>query len=103
MATDSNASDPASTPDAEAARSLEDATVAEEFVIRNEFAYVVIRKVISRAGERMQITSPFFQTTVFLDALDLEGLSWQKPDFFSRALQGSQGPVEDEEELPPSN
>lgn len=67
--------------------------VAGEFSIRNEFATVTVRKVVSRNGERLQITSPFFNSTVLLDALQVEGLTWQEPEFFSFLLRGSIGPV----------
>ena len=67
--------------------------IVSEIVIANEFASVLLRKITTRNGERLEISSPYFGSAVRLDALQLEGLSWQDKEFFSEALRGSRGPV----------
>lgn len=59
-----------------------------EFVIGNEFAHVVVRKVYTRNGERLEIESPFFGSAIRLDALHLEGISWQETEVLSQFLKG---------------
>ncbi|MFQ6330067.1 hypothetical protein ACLMAL_28560 [Nocardia sp. CWNU-33] len=67
-----------------------------ELSISNEFAHVIVRKVHTRNGERLEIESPHFGTSVRLDALQLEGISWQPTEVFSGFLQGSRGPLRGE-------
>ena len=64
-----------------------------EMTLANEFASVIVRKLATRNGERLEITSQYFGSSTRLDALQLEGLSWQDTEFFSQALRGSRGPV----------
>lgn len=60
--------------------------------IANEFAEVVIRKVLTRNGERCEIEAPRSGRRVQLDAMILESLAGQDPDAFSRFLaQQSEG------------
>ncbi len=54
--------------------------------IANEFAAVQVRKVRTRNGERLEIASTRLGHSVRLDALELESLTWQSPDFFSQLL-----------------
>ncbi|HZR99804.1 MAG TPA: dihydrodiol dehydrogenase [Chloroflexota bacterium] len=56
-------------------------------VIANEFATVTIEKVATRNGERLRISSPRLNTSIELDALALESLTWQPPETFSRFLE----------------
>ena len=56
-------------------------------VIGNEFATVTVEKVATRNGERLRIHSPRLNTSVELDALALESLTWQPPETFSRFLE----------------
>lgn len=54
--------------------------------IANEFAEVVIRKVLTRNGERCEIEAPRLGRRVQLDATVLETLAGQDADAFSRFL-----------------
>ena len=58
-----------------------------EFPIGNEFASVVIRKVFTRNGERLEIYAPKLGLRIQLDALELESLTWQTHETFSKFLQ----------------
>lgn len=55
-------------------------------VIANEFADVVVRKVETRNGMRLDIWSPRRGTRVLLDAVALDCLSFQDPDFITEML-----------------
>lgn len=55
-------------------------------IVVNEFADVRIRRVHTRNGQRLEITSPRRGTTVLLDAVELECLTWQPPETFSDLL-----------------
>jgi hypothetical protein len=65
--------------------------------LSNEFALVRIRKVKTRDGERLEITSPKLGLTNYLDPLQLESLTWCDKQMFSRLLRQPWGP-EDEHE-----
>lgn len=54
-------------------------------VVANEFAAVTVRKVATRNGERLEITSLGQDRAIRLDALALEALTW------SDSLQVGQG------------
>jgi hypothetical protein len=58
----------------------------QEIRISNEFASILIRKVSTRNGERLEIESPGLGLLIKLDALQLESLTWQNSDFFSMLL-----------------
>lgn len=58
----------------------------EDIRISNEFASIVIRKVRTRNGERIEIESPGLDRRIRLDALQVESLIWQDPEFFSQLL-----------------
>ncbi len=62
------------------------------FDIANEFARVVVSKVHTHNGERLRIYSPTSDRSVDLCALELESLTWQDPDMFSRLLESPFGP-----------
>ncbi|MBF6185653.1 MULTISPECIES: dihydrodiol dehydrogenase [Nocardia] len=61
--------------------------------LSNEFADVVVRVVTEGNGERLEIRSPRRGTCVRLDPVELEALTWQPPDVFTRTLEGSIGPT----------
>jgi hypothetical protein len=67
----------------------------QDVVIANEFAYVVVRKVSTRNGDRLEIVSPRLHHSVRLDALILESLTWQQPDALSALLEDPHGPTDD--------
>jgi hypothetical protein len=60
----------------------------------NEFASVCIRKVRTRNGERLEISSPRLGYRLQLDALALEGLTWQTMETFTKFLETPFGPHE---------
>jgi hypothetical protein len=60
--------------------------------IANEFAEVRLRKVLTRNGERLEISAPRRGHSILLDAVVLESLTWQTKETFSAFLTGSVGP-----------
>ena len=63
-----------------------------EIVVTNEFATVVVRKVQTRNGERLEISSPGSGRSVRLDALVLESLTWSDPLELGKGLRTPFGP-----------
>lgn len=63
--------------------------------ITNEFTSIRVRKVTTRNGERLEISSTKLGYTVRLDPLELESLTWQPPALFSELLETPYGPEED--------
>jgi hypothetical protein len=64
--------------------------------LSNEFADVIVEVVNTGNGERLQITSPRRGTSIRLDPVELEALTWQTTDTFTRMLEGSIGPCQPE-------
>ena len=65
--------------------------------IANEFAHVKVRKVWTRNGERLEIVAPRLDYHIRLDPLELESLTWQTTDTFSKFLEepfGHRSPAE---------
>lgn len=60
--------------------------------LSNEFADVIVRMVQTGNGERLEISSPRRGTTIRLDPVELEALTWQTTDVFTRMLEGSVSP-----------
>jgi hypothetical protein len=60
-------------------------------VIANEFADVVIRKVETRNGMRLDIWSPRRGSRVQLDAVALDCLSYQEPELISQLIARNPG------------
>lgn len=58
----------------------------------NEFAQVVVDKVRTRNGARLRITVPASGHQILLCPLELEALTWQDPEFFTRLLATPHGP-----------
>lgn len=58
----------------------------------NEFATVIVRKVRTRNGERLEIASPSNGRSVRLDALVLESLTWSDPLTLGKGLTTPFGP-----------
>jgi hypothetical protein len=61
--------------------------------VGNEFASVLIRRVRTRNGARLQIRSPKRELSVFLDATILDGLTWQSADSMSLLLESPLEPL----------
>lgn len=66
----------------------------EPLEISNEFAQVTVAKVLTRCGERVEISSPKLGRLIRLDALELESLTWQTSETFSKFLETPFGPNE---------
>lgn len=60
----------------------------------NEFAEVQIRKVRTRNGSRLLITSPKSGHSIALCPLELEALTWQSSDSLSLLVNNPYGPIE---------
>jgi hypothetical protein len=61
-------------------------------VIANEFNDVVVRRVRTRNGMRLEIFSPRRETRVLLDAVVLDCLSYQQPEVFTELLERTPRP-----------
>jgi hypothetical protein len=79
-------------PDERDGGPAEDVQIGEAFEIANEFAIVRIRRVLTRNGERLEIYSPKLGTRIHVDAVELESISWQTHDTFSKFLETPFGP-----------
>ena len=66
-----------------------------DFELTNEFATVRVRRVYTRNGVRLEISSPRLGSVVRLDPLSLESLTWQTSETFSRFLRTPYGPSDD--------
>ena len=66
--------------------------VEGELTIVNEFTAVRVRKIATRNGERLEVKSLRFDGSIRLDALALEGLSWQDAEVISGFLEQPFGP-----------
>lgn len=64
--------------------------------VANEFAHVKIRKVATRNGERLEIIAPRLEKHIRLDALELESLTWQTTETFTKFLETPFGPLQSE-------
>ncbi|MGO1173843.1 MAG: hypothetical protein ACTHXO_03495 [Actinomycetaceae bacterium] len=60
-------------------------------IIANEFADVVVRKVETRNGVRLEIWSPRRNTAIRYDAVALDCLSYQEPEFITSLLARNPG------------
>jgi hypothetical protein len=60
-------------------------------IIANEFADVVVSRVRTRNGMRLEIWSPRRGTRVHLDAVALDCLSYQAPETFTAMLERTPG------------
>lgn len=69
-----------------------DEPVGDWVQIANEFTTARVRKVWTRNGERLEIQSTKMGTTIRLDPLELESLTWQDTETFSSLLKDPYGP-----------
>ena len=76
------------------ADSTQDDTVqyGESLQIGNEFATIRVQKVLTRNGERLEIHSQRLGYSIRLDPLELESLTWQTSELFSKLLETPYGP-----------
>jgi hypothetical protein len=70
----------------------DEAAEAAGVQIGNEFSFVRMRKVFTRNGERLEIEAPRLGTSIRLDPMQLESLTWQEPSTFSQFLESPFGP-----------
>ncbi len=68
------------------------AQAAENLELENEFARVVVRRVQTRNGVRLEIIAPKLQRGTRLCPVELEALTWQQPEHFSELLSTPYGP-----------
>ncbi|MGQ4599815.1 dihydrodiol dehydrogenase [Nocardia sp. R6R-6] len=72
-----------------------------ELVIANEFAAVVVRKVSTRNGERLEIRSANHGQRILLDAIALESLTWSTALEVGKNLETPHGPDPAHQRRPP--
>lgn len=63
--------------------------------LANEFAEVRVRKLHTRNGVRLEIAAPRLDRRILLCPLELEALTWQTTETFSRMLSAPFGPESD--------
>jgi hypothetical protein len=68
--------------------------VGDAVEVGNEFAFVRVRKLATRNGERLEIAAPKLGYVIRLDAIELESLTWQTTETFTRFLETPFGPGE---------
>jgi hypothetical protein len=67
---------------------LKEGYMEDEYTeISNESAIVLVRRIHTRNGVRLEIHSPEQDRQVYLDPLILESLAWQTPQTFSNTLE----------------
>lgn len=64
----------------------------DSITISNEFTSVTVRKVTTRNGARLEISSPSLGFTILLDPMELESLTWQNKEVFTKFLETPFGP-----------
>lgn len=67
--------------------------VTEYIEVANEFAYVLVRKVLTRNGARIEIFSPKLGYRAYLDPMNLESITWTPGDVFDKLLESPFGPT----------
>jgi hypothetical protein len=60
--------------------------------LANEFTEVVVERVQTRNGARLRISVPSSGHQILLCPLELEALTWQDHELFSRLLRTPHGP-----------
>jgi len=60
--------------------------------LANEFTEVTVERVQTRNGARLRISVPSSGHAILLCPLELEALTWQDHELFSRLLQTPHGP-----------
>jgi hypothetical protein len=66
--------------------------VSERSELANEFARVTVSVVETGNGVRLRIESSRLGRSIDLDPLELEALTWQTHDLFTRLLAEPYGP-----------
>jgi hypothetical protein len=70
--------------------------MSDDMTIRlgNEFSEVVVEPVQTRNGVRLRISVPSSGHQILLCPLELEALTWQDHEFFTKLLATPHGPEE---------
>ena len=72
--------------------------------LANEFTEVVVEPVRTRNGVRLRISVPASGRQILLCPLELEALTWQDHEMFSRLLRTPHGPEDvSPEDVPPED
>ena len=71
-----------------------DKATGQAIRLGNEFSEVVVEPVQTRNGVRLRISVPASGHQILLCPLELEALTWQDHEFFSRLLATPHGPEE---------
>ena len=71
-------------------------TAGATLELANEYAVVHVRQVQTGNGVRLEISSPRLGRSIRLCPLQLESLTWQSPELFSRLLETPFGPEGDQ-------
>jgi hypothetical protein len=76
-------------------------SVGETITIANEFTEVTVRRVDTRNGSRLLVTSPKSGQWISLDALEIEALTWQNAYTLAAMVGNLHQPLlSDDSELP---
>lgn len=76
-------------------------SVGEPITIANEFTEVTLRRVDTRNGSRLLVTSPKSGQWISLDALEIEALTWQNAATLAAMVGHLREPLlPDDSELP---
>jgi hypothetical protein len=78
---------------------LLEGAVGEPLTVANEFTEVVVRRVDTRNGSRLLITSPKSGQWITLDALEVEALTWQNTRTLATMVGNMYAPLLPDEEL----
>ena len=79
---------------------LEKGAVGEALTVANEFAEVVVRRVDTRNGSRLLVSSPRSGQWISLDALEVEALTRQNTRTLAAMVGNMNGPLlTDDEQL----
>jgi hypothetical protein len=68
-----------------------DSSADGPIVIANEFADVVVSRIRTRNGMRLEVWSPRRGSRIHLDAVALDCLSYQQPDIITMMLERTPG------------
>ena len=72
----------------------DDKATGQAIRLGNEFSEVVVEPVQTRNGVRLRISVPSSGHQILLCPLELEALTWQDPEFFTKLLATPHGPEE---------
>lgn len=67
--------------------------VGEPLTVANEFTEVLVRRVDTRNGSRLLISTPRDGRWISLDALEIEALTWQNTRTLAAMVGNSQAPL----------